>query len=145
MEEQRKFFCVYCGRQIAEVSRFCIYCGKQVCNSACASTSNKSKVKPADDPQEAGIKPGCIVIGCILMFLQLLSFMGNAKTGNTINFSVTDGLSVFLYDLVGLLAYCSVGIFGLLLFLLGIAKDKARRGAIAIVICGIFFVIYLLF
>ena len=144
MSKQREYFCVYCGGRLDEDECFCGHCGKLADFGAGSSTSTEPKVKPTDEQQEEGKKPVLIIIGIVLMFLQLLSFIGNAKNGNTISLSLTDGLSVFLYDFVGLLAYCLVGIFGLLFFVMGIAKDEKRRGAIAAVICGVFFVIYFL-
>lgn len=71
-----------------------------------------------------------IIIGCVLIFIQILSILGNAKAGITIKLSF-DNFSVFLYDLIVLLSYLSVGIIGVILLIWGIcAYNKKAKPTI---------------
>ena len=64
-----------------------------------------------------------IVIGAILAVFQLMSLLGNAKSGVEIQLSF-DSLAVFMYDLIFAVSYCFVGIVGVVLLISGII---ARR------------------
>ncbi|MBR2869156.1 MAG: hypothetical protein IKB88_08885 [Clostridia bacterium] len=59
-----------------------------------------------------------IIIGFILVLLQLLSVLGNAKSGAKISLSF-DNPNIFLYDLIWLFSYFLVGISALLIRLFG--------------------------
>lgn len=65
-----------------------------------------------------------IVIGIILIVLQLLSLLGNARSGVGIKISF-ESLAVFIYDLIATVSYCFVGFLGLVLMISGIvARTK---------------------
>ena len=60
-----------------------------------------------------------IVLGAILIILQLVSFAGNAKTGNGIQISFASP-ALFVYDLIVFVSYCFIGIVGMVLLISGI-------------------------
>lgn len=60
-----------------------------------------------------------IIIGCILIFFQLLSVIGNSLTGNHLGIHFTS-FYAFLGDLITLLSYYSIGIIGTILLISGI-------------------------
>ncbi len=66
-----------------------------------------------------------ILFGIILIILQAMSIIGNAKVGIGIQLSF-DSASAFLYDFVSLLAYLFVGIIGLIFLIWGIIAYKNR-------------------
>ncbi len=66
-----------------------------------------------------------IIIGFILVLLQLLSVLGNAKSGAKISLSF-DNPNIFLYDLIGLFSYFLVGIIGVVLLVSGLIAYNRR-------------------
>lgn len=64
-----------------------------------------------------------IVIGIILIFLQLLSLVGNMLSGVEFQLS-TDTFTLFLFDLSYLLGYFLIGILGVILLIVGIVRYK---------------------
>ena len=67
-----------------------------------------------------------IVAGSIMIILQVLSLIGNAKVGIGIQLSFYS-VEVFLYDLMYLVGYLFVGIVGAILLIWGInaySKDN---------------------
>lgn len=59
-----------------------------------------------------------IIAGIILIVLQVMSLIGNAKTGISINLSF-ESATVFIYDLLFLIGYLVFGILGLILLIWG--------------------------
>ena len=68
-----------------------------------------------------------IITGCILIVLQILGIIGNAKTGLSFNLSF-DNIGIFLYDLIFLIGYFLIGIIGVILLITGlIAYNKKPK------------------
>ena len=63
------------------------------------------------------------VLGIVLVVLQAISIMGNAKAGISMQVSFVS-LGVLVYDLIFLVSYNLVGIIGIILLVSGI---KVRR------------------
>lgn len=60
-----------------------------------------------------------IMLGASLVVLQIMSFFGSAKTGTDIHLSF-DSVALFVYDMIGLISYCFVGIIGAILLISGV-------------------------
>lgn len=67
-----------------------------------------------------------IIIGCILVFFQALSVMGNCAQGQVISISFAN-TSVFLFDLISLISYFLVGIIGTILLISGLVAYKRTK------------------
>lgn len=62
-----------------------------------------------------------IIFGSVLIFLQILSYIGNAKAGVTIELES-------VYDLIFLFSYSFIGIIGIVFFILGlISINKSKE------------------
>lgn len=66
-----------------------------------------------------------IIIGLVLIFLQLLSVLGNAKSGIGISLSFNN-FEIFLYDLLFLLGSLWSGILGLILLISGLISYNKK-------------------
>lgn len=67
-----------------------------------------------------------IIIGCILIFFQALSVMGNCAQGQVISISFAN-TSVFLFDLISLISYFLVGIIGTILLISGLVAYNRTK------------------
>lgn len=72
-----------------------------------------------------------MVIGIVLMVFQLISFIGNVRSDEYFlqNFmryfeSSFESWEVFMYGMATLLGYFSIGIIGLVLFIIGFIKYR---------------------
>lgn len=62
-----------------------------------------------------------IIFGSVLIFLQILSYIGNAKAGVTIELES-------VYDLIFLFSYSFIGIIGIVFVILGlVAINKPKK------------------
>lgn len=71
------------------------------------------------------MKKNKIIIGCSLIIIQLLSIIGNIKTGTTISLTFTN-FNSFLYSLLYLLGYIGFGLVGAILLISCLFSHKKK-------------------
>lgn len=70
-----------------------------------------------------------IIAGIVLVVFQLVSDIGNTKTGGFIYFQDITNSRMFLFDLAGFIGYAFIGIIGSILLIVGISKFVKNRNA----------------
>lgn len=68
------------------------------------------------------------IVGIFLVIIQLISFAGVAKNGKMPTLSF-ESPALFIFDLVGLISYCFVGIIGIILMIVGDRVARKQRAA----------------
>ena len=71
---------------------------------------------------------GRIIGGVVLIVLQLISFVGNAKSGDIGIHISFDNSADLIHSIAYTLGYCAIGIIGLILLIAGIiALSKSEK------------------
>lgn len=68
-----------------------------------------------------------IIVGAIMIGIQLLSIMGNINMGTFDFFTNVPNLSVFIFDLISFCSFNLIGIIGLILLIIGLAKCNKNK------------------
>ena len=70
-----------------------------------------------------------IILGCIFIFLQILSILGGVKIGNPLPELHFANIELFFYSLCNVFGYYCIGIAGLILFLSGSRAYRRSKNA----------------